>query len=351
MKVPVHRPQWYASVVLSVALAAGCATVTPQYTVRPAPVIEDTPVSREIEQTISNYQAQELEKSGVRRVGPGETIQGFALQRIVDRVSRVTERPAHDWRVLLMTQEDPDAAALADGRIYLSTGMLKYLASRGSREDELAFVLGHELAHTVAQHLVKRYRQLQKQQLAMALIGLGASAVTRQGSAQAQQLGGAINSVAGLVNQAIAMGYSQEQELEADQLGMRYLIRAGYDPKPALAMVEDFKRFDRPGVDFLRTHPYTERRLEDLRRYLAESGYLSGSGTAQTSSPGSTPALSAWTAAGSGRAITLPAAGPAAPKPSDFKREQRQRLLDAQKLYPPGSQSWKNIQQQLDALK
>ena len=277
-------------------LLAGCAT--PQYAVRPTPVPEESPWAIQLERTISAYQAREFQRLGARVVEPGERVFGFAPQAIVDRLSRVTERPSLQYRVLMYRDRDPNAAALADGRVYLSTGMLNYLASRGSRESELAFVVAHELAHTVAQHLVKRYQQLQRQQMMLAVVGLGTAIATRQGGTQAQQLATLANDVASLVNDVIVSGYSQDQELEADQLGIRYLIRAGYDPRAALSLLEDFARYDVPWP-FLRTHPYAQRRREDLARYLDEA---------------------------------------------------RRRLLQAQRLYPVGSQSWNNIQSQLDEL-
>lgn len=256
--------------------------------------------ARQLEQTISAYQAQDLERQRrVRPVSRGERLFGFDLQQTVDRLSRVTERPALSYHVLMLQDPDPNAAALADGRIYLTTGMLNYLASRGSRESELATIVGHELAHTVAQHLVKRYRQLQQQQLMFAVVGLGTAVAAQQGGAPAQQMGQAVQDVASLLSDVAASGYSQEQELEADQLGIRYCLRAGYDPRAALELLRDFARFDAPSP-FLRTHPPTERRLEDLERYLTSLD------------------------------------------------EARRQLVDAQKLYPVGSQSWKNLQRQLE---
>jgi len=311
--------------------------VTPEYAVRPTPVPDESGWARELELTISAYQAREFERKLARLVQPGERLFGFDLNRVVDNLSRVTERPYLQYSVFLYRDRDPNAAALADGRVYLSTGMLNYLADRGSNESEpfesasprsgrmpseveaeLAFVIAHELAHTAAQHLVKRYRQLQQQQMMMALVGLGTAIATREGGAPAQRIAGVANDVASLVNEVIISGYSQEQELESDQLGIRYVIRAGYHPQAALALLEDFKRFEVPG-GFLRTHPYIERRRQDLERYLIE--------------------LDA--------ARQHPFASPS-PTPID---EARKRLLDAQKLYPVGSQSWKNLQQQLDTLK
>ena len=293
------RPFLVLSAAYCLVLVFGCAT--PQYAVRPTPVPDESAWARQLEQTISAYQAREFDRQGARLVRAGERLFGFDLTRVVERLSRTTERPSLHYRVLMYRDKDPNAAALADGQVHVSTGMLNYLASRGSRESELATVVGHELAHTAAQHLVKRYQQLQKQQLLLAVVGIGAAVAAQQGGAQAQQMGQAAQDVAGLLSDVAASGYSQEQELEADQLGIRYCIRAGYDPRAALELLQDFARFDKLSF-FLRTHPPTSRRLEDLARYLAELD------------------------------------------------EQRRQLLEAQKLYPVGSQSWKNLQRQVEGL-
>lgn len=303
-----------ASVVLIVHVL-GC--VTPEYAIRATPAPDESPWAKEIERTISAYQARELERQGVRAVARGERIFGFDLQRTVDSLSRVTERSALQYRVFLLQDNDPNAAALADGRVYVTTGMLNYLASRGSRESELAFILAHELAHTVAQHLIQRYRQLQQQKLMLAVVGLGTAVAAREGGTQAKRISDLAYDVASLVNDVIVSGYSQEQELEADQLGIRYVIRAGDDPWAALELLEDFRRFEVPWP-FLRTHPYIERRRQDLSRYLTESGVI-------------TP-----------RSQTSDSRGSI--------EETRRRLLEAQKFYPVGSQSWRNLQQQLKAL-
>jgi predicted Zn-dependent protease len=256
----------------------------------------------------------------------------------VERLSRVTERPSLHYRAYLYEDEDPNAAALADGRIYLSSGMLAYLAARSGRDDEsldsasrprsgrmpseveaeLAFVIAHELAHTVAQHLVKRYRTLQQQQLLMALVAAGAAAATRSAGSGAEQAGRLALDVASLLRDVALSGYSQEQELEADQLGIRYVITAGFDPKTALALLGDFARFENPWP-FLRTHPYVAKRREDLQRYLIDTGVL---------------------------AATPVPSGPA----SGTIADRIKHLRDAQRLYPAGSVSWKNLQRQIDEL-
>ena len=262
----------------------------------------------EFERQVSATQARDLERNGSRTVRPGERLWGFDIPGIVQRLSRVTERSWLHYTVRLIPDKDPNAAALADGRVYVTSGLLNYLASRGSRADELAFILGHELAHTNAQHLLQRYEYLQRQQMVAGLVDLGLAVATRGATGGAQTLSTLARDAVTVVNNLAVSGYSQQQELEADQLGMRYLLRAGYDPRAALEMVEDFKRFDQPTL-FLRTHPVTELRAEYLRRYLQE---LKGS--------------------------------------AEPVQEQRRRLQDTQKLYPPGSVSWNNLQRQMDAL-
>jgi len=312
----MRRHLWMAA--LLGGTVAGCAT--PQYAVRPTPEPEESTSVVQIERVLSASQADDFDRMGSRPLPAGERGAGIDVQRLVERLGRVTERPALPYRAYLYRDDDPNAAALADGRIYLSTGMGDYLAGRSGKPDELAFILGHELGHTVAQHLVKRYRMAQQQQLVMALVSAGASAATRGASAGAQQVGRLAVNATALLQDVAASGYSQEQELEADQLGIRYVIRAGFDPQAALDLLQDFQRFDTPWP-FLRTHPYMETRRQYLEHYLQETGALSG-------------------------ARSLP---PAAPPPSD-RAARLQALRRAQQLYPRSSVSWRNLQRQIDEL-
>ena len=154
---------------LAVALT-GCATVNPGYSVRPTPAPDESAAAVQIERTISTQQGKDFDKQAAQAIGSFERIAGFPIQEIIDKLSAVTERPNLRYRGWLYQDQDPNAAALADGRIYISTGLLSYLKNRGSNPNELAFILGHELGHTVAQHLVKRYQYLQQQQVIMGLL-------------------------------------------------------------------------------------------------------------------------------------------------------------------------------------
>ncbi len=310
--------------------------MTPQYAVRPPPVPEETAQARQIELEISRVQTEQFDKEGARSIGPGERPLGFDVQGIVDRLSPVTERPSLHYRASLVDDRDPNASALADGRIYVTTGMLHYLAGQPNATDKLAFVLSHEIAHTVAQHLVKRFRRTQQQQLLMSLAAAGAAVAARGAGAQGQQLGEYALNIASLLTDVALSGYSQEQELEADQLGIRYVLRAGFRSEPALDLLEDFARFESPFA-FLRTHPYATVRQDYLSRYLAElsrPGVSTGPGAAPTA-PQSSVAVSA----------------PTSSRRQEDIEQRRRQLREVQKLYPPGSVSWQNLERQLDELR
>ncbi|MDP3722634.1 MAG: M48 family metallopeptidase [Candidatus Omnitrophota bacterium] len=305
------------AVVCMATWLAGCAT--PEYAIRQVPVPEESPSALQIERTISAYQAGQFQRQGARSIGPSERLAGFEVQPLVNRLSRVTERPSLRYRAYLLHDDDPNAAALADGRIYLTTGLLNYLARRGGQADELASVISHELAHTVAQHLVKRYRMLQQQELLMALVAAGAAVASRDAGAPMQRASRLAVNVASLLQDVANSGYSQEQELEADQLGIQYMIRAGFRPEATLELLQDFSRFEQPWP-LLRTHPYSTRRQEDLQRYLTDIGYWERTQPRPQQSP------------------------------STSAQQRLTHLREIQRLYPSGSVSWQNLQRQIEAL-
>ena len=256
--------------IIAAALVAGC--ITPQYAIRQTPHPVESPGVLAVERKISAIQAQELTRNH-QLVDPSyAAARGFDVPRILQRLVAVSERPYLLYQVLVIDDGSPNAAALADGRLFITTGMLDYLAQRGSREDELAFILGHELAHTVAQHLVKRVQQMQWTQVVTGLAGAAAAGLTAGASGAAQGAGQIGSTIANVAGNVYVAGYSQGQELEADQLGARYVIRAGYDPLAGIRMLEDFQRFDPRGL-YLSTHPYSARRAADLTQFLLDIGW------------------------------------------------------------------------------
>ncbi|WP_439532549.1 M48 family metalloprotease [Polymorphobacter sp.] len=163
------------------------------------------------------------------------------------------------YTVTLLNSNTNNAFAIPGGYVYISRQLLALM----NDEAELAFVLGHEVAHVAAQHSQKRQNR-------SALTGLGAAilgAVT--GS----------NIIGGLANtgaQLYTLGFSRDQERQADSLGVRYLTQAGYDPMASADILSSLGAQTSlearlagtssapPG--WLSTHPANDERVTRIRR-------------------------------------------------------------------------------------
>ncbi len=174
--------------------------------------------------------------------------------RLIHQAIRLRPETA-DWKWSLHVIDDPDtvnAWAMAGGRMALYSGLVKKL---DPSDDELAQVLGHEIAHALARHTAE------KMSVALATdLALTAWAVTDNQDRAA--LAGA-SLAAALV---IQLPNSRQAEAEADRIGIELAARAGYDPRAAVSLWRRMSELDKGGVpEFLSTHPSDERRLEALR--------------------------------------------------------------------------------------
>ena len=127
------------------------------------------------------------------------------------RLAAASETPALGFTFTLLDSPIVNAFALPGGFVYISRGLMALAGD----EAELAGVLGHEIGHVVARHSAQRQSQAILAQLGVGLLGV----VGGRGSTQ----------LAGTVAGLYLRGYSRDQELEANMLGVRYLRRAGYN--------------------------------------------------------------------------------------------------------------------------
>lgn len=145
----------------------------------------------------------------------------------------------------------------AQGRPILAFNIALIAAVRN--EDELAFVVGHEAAHHIADHLD---RQQQNAAIGAQIFGEAASSVFGS-NAEAIRAGQELGAVVG------SRTYSKEFELEADALGTVITHRAGFDPVRGAAF---FNQLPDPQNQFLGTHPPNAQRIETVRRVSASLG-------------------------------------------------------------------------------
>jgi predicted Zn-dependent protease len=210
--------------------------------------------------------SEATEKSIGRRMDPlilkkmgyyGDPFLQRYVNRIGQRVAKVADRRAITYRFKVVDEYRENAMALPGGYIYITRGMLASLNS----EAELAGVLGHEVAHVTQRHGA---RQMTK--------ALGAQFLTLAAAAGGAIAGGGAVAPAITLTQAVTaniiQGHGKEFEFEADEKGLFYAWKAGYDPREAAKFMRRLRQLERlRGIGyhgFGATHPETTMRLLKL---------------------------------------------------------------------------------------
>lgn len=188
------------------------------------------------------------------------------VERYIDRIGRrlvsVIGPQPFDYRFFVVENSQLNAFAIPGGTIYVHTGLIERVKST----DELAGVMGHEIAHVKARHIARMSGPDPLSLLALLGVFLSGS------GAQAQ--------AAGALGQALAatrqLSYNRQLEQEADTLGVKYMAEAGYDPKAALGFLKiiDQERFLNP-VDlppYLMTHPLSQDRVTRVEAVVHSLG-------------------------------------------------------------------------------
>jgi len=154
-----------------------------------------------------------------------------------------------------------NAFALPGGQVFITAGLLHLLETEG----QLAGVLGHEMGHVVARHGAQ---QMAKERLTQGLTG-AAILATYDPNNPASQRNAA---VAALVGRLVNMRFGRQDELQADQLGVRLVSQAGYDPRAMIQVMQILEKAA-PGrqVEFFSTHPNPEHRIDRIQAAIAQA--------------------------------------------------------------------------------
>lgn len=191
----------------------------------------------------------------------GESNLQSYVQDVGKRLAAESERPDLPWTFRVVDDPSVNAFALPGGFIYVTRGIMTHLNS----EAELAAVLGHEIGHTTARHSVN---QMSKAQLASLGLGIGAAVSDRFAQ---------FGNVAQTGLQLLFLKYSRDDERQADELGLRYVVNEGYDPHP---MADVFGVLDRLShsasgsavPNWLSTHPPPADRQQAINTAIAATG-------------------------------------------------------------------------------
>jgi predicted Zn-dependent protease len=179
------------------------------------------------------------------------------------RLAAVSDRPKLDYDFTVLDTGVINAFAAPGGFIFVTRGLLQQV----SNEAELASVLGHEIGHVAGWHSVG---MIQKQMGLGTLSALGAIVSGVRLGPEAMVM---VAQAADLFSGLYLLGYSRENELEADRVGLRYMSSAGYDPRAALAFFQKLAVLEKQeGSDswesYLRSHPPTEERILQARAFV-----------------------------------------------------------------------------------
>ena len=180
------------------------------------------------------------------------------IERITQRLVEVIDREELSYYFYLIEEDDRgkneiNAFSLPGGYCYIFKGLFDLLD-----DDELAFVLAHEIAHIVSRHHMKRLQ---------AAMGYNLVLVA---STQANAEPGFTQGVSFALAQMM-VAYSREDELNADELAVKYAQAAGFDPTSGISLLEKIyaeeKKKIRP-LSYFRTHPYRSQRIRGIKEKL-----------------------------------------------------------------------------------
>lgn len=172
-----------------------------------------------------------------------------------------SDAPAWQWETNLINSKELNAWCMPGGKIVFYSGIIDKLELN---DDEIAAIMGHEMAHALREHSRERSSQSMITNTTLQIAGalLGFTQATNSLASQA-------------ANIAITLPNSRSNEEEADRMGVELAARAGYNPRAAITLWEKMKKASQGAPpEFLSTHPSHESRIEDLKEYSEKVFYL-----------------------------------------------------------------------------
>jgi predicted Zn-dependent protease len=220
--------------------------------------------------------AQKYEETGTRNAQLVQTV-GNNLRDAAEKWAAANGQSEYlkdyQWEYHLIRSDEVNAWCMPGGKIVVYTGILPITKNA----DGLAAVLGHELAHALLNHGQQRKSAGILQNVGVAVVQVGATAVVAQDSNQntnaAAQSGKAAGDVFAVASTLLGtLPYSRSHETEADTIGQTLMLIAGYNGEEAAAVWDRMSQLGGGGQsDFFSTHPASEKRAETLRRELPNS--------------------------------------------------------------------------------
>lgn len=184
-----------------------------------------------------------------------------------------------DWELAVIDRPVVNAFVLPGGKIAVYTGMLDVAET----DDQLAAVLGHEVAHVIAKHPLERTAGGQITSKVVSLGGavIGGTALARQSS---------YTTLAILSQFGLMLPFTRKQETEADVIGVDYMARAGFDPRASVQLWKNMQENNKKEPpEFMSTHPSSASRIDHLVKQYRTALPLYNEAKANGLNPNCTP--------------------------------------------------------------
>ena len=258
------RKSWFYTLLSIFSAAIIClGSMQPSYSIswfdlirQGVQVIQLSSISDKQEIALGKDINEQLIKSGQAKIYRNQQINNYVSQ-IGQRLAKNSERPDLPYTFQVVDDKSINAFATMGGYVYVNTGLM--LAAEN--EAELASVIGHEIGHIVGRHAIEHMRQRAISQGILSVAGLDQSAAVQIG-----------------VDLAVNRPNSREDELEADQLGLANLKKAGYAPSGMVSFMKKLLKRGSSGPKILSTHPSTSDRIDALNSKIEPSNANVGKG-------------------------------------------------------------------------
>jgi predicted Zn-dependent protease len=218
------------------------------------PPLSASAMTNQEERELGDKVLQEVRKIWPMAKDPGPR---EYVTRIGKRILATMETQPFDYEFYVLNTSDVNAFAVPGGKVFFNSGLITIVEN----EDELAGVMAHEIGHVVARHIARQSEQGTK----LALATLGALLA---GIFLGPQAAAAIGMTTQAASATAMLKYSRDNEEESDYLGLKFMERAGYDPKAMVTMMKKLRRVSGPaGTDpptYLLSHPAVEQRMGNL---------------------------------------------------------------------------------------
>jgi predicted Zn-dependent protease len=245
-----------ALVTLALGLPAGAADGVEVG--KPSVLSNLVPAEAVERQAAQQYDQLKRQAAAKGALGPDDHPQVRRLRAIATRMIPFVDRfhpGARQWRweVNLIGSKQINAFCMPGGKIAFYSGILDQLKLT---DDEVAMVMGHEIAHALREHARERMAKNQITQLGASLLGELVGGGRYSG---AFQLGGNL----------LSLKFSRDDEAEADVVGLDLAARAGYDPRAAVSLWHKMAAANsRAPLEFLSTHPAGDNRIKEIEKQL-----------------------------------------------------------------------------------